>query len=160
MPEIRNEKFDPRAVLAKAGAGRMVIQLNAKAVIFSQGDEADAVFYIQSGRAKLTVVSEGGKRATITLLSVRYLVGEESVTSIVSEGVIRIIVPLITGCEVEPSEKCPPAHPSVKSREHWPEDAVFKAITMLNVFSTLALTITASDVHGDQSGVNVAIIVD
>jgi CRP-like cAMP-binding protein len=49
----------------------------AKAVIFSQGDRADAVFYIQSGRAKLTVVSKAGKQATITLLGKAQFVLED-----------------------------------------------------------------------------------
>ena len=57
---------------------------------------------------------------------------------------------------------CPPRsahrHTRPLSPENVGQDAVFKAITMLNVSSTLALTITASDVHGDQSGVNVAIM--
>jgi CRP/FNR family cyclic AMP-dependent transcriptional regulator len=81
MPEIRNEKFDPLAFLAKSG-GTKGLSAKGKAVIFSRGDEANAVFYIQSGRAKLTVVSKGGKQATITLLSGRDFVGEESVTAV------------------------------------------------------------------------------
>ena len=52
MPEIRHEKFDPLIFLAKAGVGRKVLHLKAKAAIFSQGDNANAVFYIQSGRAR------------------------------------------------------------------------------------------------------------
>jgi CRP/FNR family transcriptional regulator, cyclic AMP receptor protein len=65
MAEIRYEKFDPLAFLAKAGVGRKILHLKAKAVIFSQGDKADAVFYIQSGRAKLTVVSKAGCRTAV-----------------------------------------------------------------------------------------------
>ena len=61
MPEIRNEKFEPLAFLGKGGVGRRVLLPMAKAVIFSQGGEANAAFYIQSGRANLTVVSKGGK---------------------------------------------------------------------------------------------------
>jgi CRP-like cAMP-binding protein len=56
--------------------------LEPKETFFSQGDPADTVFYLQTGRAKLTVVSQNGKEATITLLSVGDFVGEESLASI------------------------------------------------------------------------------
>ena len=49
---------------------------------FAQGDPADSVFYLQSGRAKLTVVSHGGKEATVTLLSAGDFVGEESLAAV------------------------------------------------------------------------------
>ena len=74
--------FDGAAFLANAGLGRKIVQLEPKETFFSQGDEANAVFYLQTGRAKLTVVSENGKEATITLLSVGDFVGEESLASI------------------------------------------------------------------------------
>jgi CRP-like cAMP-binding protein len=83
MAKIRHEKFDPLAFLAKAGVGKRILHLRAKAAIFSQGDTANAVFYIQSGRAKLTVVSKEGKQATITLLSTGDFVGEESVAAVI-----------------------------------------------------------------------------
>jgi CRP/FNR family cyclic AMP-dependent transcriptional regulator len=70
--------FDPAAFLAHAGLGRRVVHLKAKATFFAQGDMADAVFYLQAGRAKLTVVSTVGKEATITLLSIGDFIGEES----------------------------------------------------------------------------------
>jgi CRP-like cAMP-binding protein len=74
--------FDSAAFLANAGLGRKIVQLEPKETFFSQGDEANTVFYLQSGRAKLTVVAENGKEATITLLSVGDFVGEESLASI------------------------------------------------------------------------------
>ena len=74
--------FDCVAFLANAGLGRKIVQLEPKETFFSQGDEADTVFYLQTGRAKLTVVSQNGKEATITLLSVGDFVGEESLASI------------------------------------------------------------------------------
>src|ERR1039457_6528710 len=83
MPDNGHEQFDPLAFLAEAGIGRRVLHLKAKTVIFSQGDKADAVFYIQSGRAKLTVVSKAGKQATITLLTAGDFVGEESVAAVI-----------------------------------------------------------------------------
>jgi CRP-like cAMP-binding protein len=74
--------FDPAAFLANAGLGRTVVQVEPKGTFFSQGDPANTVFYLQRGRAKLTVVSQSGKEATITLLSVGDFVGEESLASI------------------------------------------------------------------------------
>jgi len=61
--------FSPVDFLASAGLGRRIVELKAGENFFSQGDAADSVFYLQKGRAKLTVVSQGGKEATITLLS-------------------------------------------------------------------------------------------
>lgn len=74
--------FKPAEFLAKAGLGRKIVELNPKDTFFSQGDLADAVFYLQRGRAKLTVVSEKGKEATISLLSAGDFVGEESLAAI------------------------------------------------------------------------------
>jgi len=74
--------FDCAAFLAKAGLGRRIVELEPKDAFFSQGDPADTVFYLQRGRAKLTVVSMNGKEATITLLAAGDFVGEESLASI------------------------------------------------------------------------------
>jgi CRP/FNR family transcriptional regulator, cyclic AMP receptor protein len=74
--------FDPTAFLANSGLGRKVVQLEPKENFFSQGDLADTVFYLQKGRAKVSVVSEKGKEATITFLSPGDFVGEESIASI------------------------------------------------------------------------------
>ncbi len=74
--------FDCAAFLAKAGLGRRIVELQPNENFFSQGDPADTVFYLQSGRAKLTVVSQTGKEATITLLAEGDFVGEESLASI------------------------------------------------------------------------------
>ena len=83
MNKRDNDKiFDPAAFLASAGLGRKIIELAPKETFFSQGDPADTVFYLQKGRAKLTVVSQNGKEATITLLSAGDFVGEESLASI------------------------------------------------------------------------------
>ena len=59
------------------------MELRKGQAIFSQGDEADSVFYIRKGRAKLTVVSKSGREATISLLSAGDFVGEESVAAVV-----------------------------------------------------------------------------
>ena len=55
--------FDPKIFLAKVGDGKAISHYRKDQVVFSQGDIADAVFYIQKGRIKLTVVSERGKEA-------------------------------------------------------------------------------------------------
>ena len=68
--------FNPAAFLAKAGTGRTVAAFAKAAVIFSQGDAADAVFYIQKGKVKLTVVSSQGKEAVVAVLGVGEFCGE------------------------------------------------------------------------------------
>ena len=75
-----NEKaaFSVDDFLAKAGLGRRIVQLKPQHVFFSQGTLADSIFYLQKGRAKLTVISKKGKEATITLLGAGDFVGEES----------------------------------------------------------------------------------
>jgi CRP/FNR family transcriptional regulator, cyclic AMP receptor protein len=74
--------FDLAAFLEEAGVGRTVVQLKSKQVFFSQGDLADSIFYLQTGRAKLTVVSPEGKEATIALLGAGEFIGEESLASV------------------------------------------------------------------------------
>jgi CRP/FNR family transcriptional regulator, cyclic AMP receptor protein len=71
--------FDPAAFLASAGVGRKIVHVKEKHVFFAQGDGAECVFYLQTGRAKLTVISKNGKEATITLLGAGEFVGEESI---------------------------------------------------------------------------------
>ena len=73
--------FDPEAFLTQAGVGRTLVNLRKKQTLFSQGDPSDAVFYIQKGRVKLTVVSKSGKEATIALLGPGEFVGESCITS-------------------------------------------------------------------------------
>jgi CRP/FNR family cyclic AMP-dependent transcriptional regulator len=82
IDNVTHGAFDSAAFLANAGLGRRVVELQPKETFFSQGDSADTVFYLQKGRAKLTVVSQIGKEATITLLSEGDFVGEESLASI------------------------------------------------------------------------------
>lgn len=82
MIELEKPAFDAEAFLASAGLGRRIVALHGKQNFFSQGEAADSVFYLQSGRAKLTVVSRNGKEATITLISAGEFVGEESLASV------------------------------------------------------------------------------
>jgi CRP-like cAMP-binding protein len=74
--------FDLGAFLATAGVGRRIVQLKAKQAFFSQGSWADSIFYLQTGRAKLTVVSQDGKEATIALLAAGEFIGDESLASV------------------------------------------------------------------------------
>src|SRR5580698_7767499 len=83
MAEPPKIAFDPEAFLANAGLGRRIVQLKTKEAFFSQGSAADSIFYLQKGRAKLTVVSAAGKEATITLLSGGDFIGEESLAGAV-----------------------------------------------------------------------------
>ena len=78
MADLNHLRFDPAVFLAQAGLGRRIVQVKPKRAFFSQGDPADCVYYLQSGRAKLTVISSAGKEATIALLSAGDFVGEES----------------------------------------------------------------------------------
>jgi CRP/FNR family transcriptional regulator, cyclic AMP receptor protein len=67
MNERARNPFDLAAFLTNAGLGRNIVQLKAKRIFFSQGDPADFIFYVQAGRAKLTVVSKAGKEGTTAL---------------------------------------------------------------------------------------------
>jgi CRP/FNR family cyclic AMP-dependent transcriptional regulator len=69
-------KFDPKSFLAEAGKGRALTAYEKNQTVFSQGDPADAIFYIQRGKIKLTVVSRGGKEAVVALLGAGDFFGE------------------------------------------------------------------------------------
>jgi CRP-like cAMP-binding protein len=88
--------FDLTAFLATAGVGRRIVQLKPKQAFFSQGSSADAIFYLQTGRAKLTVVSQNGKEATIALLATGEFIGEESLASV--GGLHMATATAITAC--------------------------------------------------------------
>jgi CRP-like cAMP-binding protein len=78
-PIRKIRRFDPSAFLSQAGLGRTIVDLKKGQTVFSQGDAADSVFYIQGGKVKLSVISSAGKEATIALLGVGDFVGEESI---------------------------------------------------------------------------------
>jgi CRP-like cAMP-binding protein len=82
MINLQKIPFDAEAFLANAGLGRKIVQMQAKQAFFSQGDPADSIFYLQDGRAKLTVFSANGKEATITLLATGDFVGEECLAAV------------------------------------------------------------------------------
>jgi CRP/FNR family transcriptional regulator, cyclic AMP receptor protein len=64
----KKSTFDPQTFLSTIGQGRRNLHVGKKKTIYAQGDATDAVFYIQKGKVKLTVVSSGGKEATIGIL--------------------------------------------------------------------------------------------
>ena len=74
----KKQDFDPQAFLAAIGEGRKFLLFPKKQIVFTQGDNADAVFHIQSGKVKLTVVSKTGKEATIGILGEGDFFGEGS----------------------------------------------------------------------------------
>src|SRR5258705_11712890 len=86
LPRSRRAKrrikpFDPNAFLAHAGIGRTVRRYRPKQAVFTQGDRANAVFYIQEGRVRLSVLSRQGKEATIGLLGPGDFLGEGCLAS-------------------------------------------------------------------------------
>jgi len=81
MPPRKARKFDPRAFLAQTGLGRTIQTYARSKVIFAQGDPSDAVFYVQAGKVRLTVLSKRGKEATLALLGEGDFFGESCITS-------------------------------------------------------------------------------
>jgi CRP-like cAMP-binding protein len=81
MSHYKPRTFDPKSFLAQAGLGRTILQYPKNKVIFVQGEPSDAVFYIQEGRVKLTVLSTRGKEATVALLGAEDFIGESCITS-------------------------------------------------------------------------------
>jgi CRP/FNR family transcriptional regulator, cyclic AMP receptor protein len=107
------ELFDPKAFLAKVGAGKSIFEFSKGQNVFAQGDIADAVFYIQKGKIKLTVVSDAGKEAVVGILEPGQFFGEGclnghplrvATTTAMGECVITRIskIAMIAALEAEP----------------------------------------------------------
>jgi CRP-like cAMP-binding protein len=96
MVKLEKAEFDVAAFLASAGLGRRIVRLAPKETFFSQGDPADAVFYLQTGRARVSVVSTAGKEATITLVSSGEFVGEGALAAVA--GMRLSTATAITAC--------------------------------------------------------------
>jgi CRP-like cAMP-binding protein len=79
FPSINQKPFDPQAFLASIGQGRRILEFRKKGSIYVQGEPADAIFYLQKGKVKLTVVSQQGKEAIIGLLGPGDFFGEGSI---------------------------------------------------------------------------------
>jgi CRP/FNR family transcriptional regulator, cyclic AMP receptor protein len=73
---VTEEPFDPKTFLAKVGAGKSIQKFHRNERIFSQGDPADSVFYIQEGRVKLIVISSQGKEAIVGIMQSGQFFGE------------------------------------------------------------------------------------
>ena len=76
MARKRLPAFNPQTFLSKVGSGKTNLTPHKKQVLYSQGDAADAVFYIQGGRVKLTVVSQQGREAVVAILERGSFLGE------------------------------------------------------------------------------------
>jgi len=73
---MEKETFDPKRFLANVGSGKTILEFQKNQNLFVQGDVADTVFYLQSGKVKLTVLSEQGKEAVIGILEPGQFFGE------------------------------------------------------------------------------------
>ncbi|HEX3988908.1 MAG TPA: Crp/Fnr family transcriptional regulator [Verrucomicrobiae bacterium] len=94
--------FDPAEFLARAGDGRTVITLREGQPVFSQGDRADAVFYILKGKIKMTVVSKQGKEAILAILEAGDFLGE----GVLSGQLLRAVTTkAMTECQILRVEK-------------------------------------------------------
>jgi CRP/FNR family transcriptional regulator, cyclic AMP receptor protein len=113
MSVKKQREFDPNTFLATIGEGRKVVPTPKKQTIFTQGDAADAVFYIQSGKVKLTVVSNNGKEATIGILSEKDFFGEGCLAG---QPLRMAAATAMTDCELLRIEK--KAMMAVLHREH------------------------------------------
>ena len=110
----RRPSFDPKSFLAKVGEGRSIAEYHKNQIVFSQGDPADAVFYIESGKVKVTVVSEQGKEAVVAMLGTNQFFGEgclagqaqriATVTTMTDSVIVRLEKAAIVGViEQEPA---------------------------------------------------------
>ncbi len=113
MPRAAKTLFDPKLFLAKVGEGKAILNFDKNQVVFSQGDAADTVFYIQKGRIKVLVVSEQGKEAVVGILEAGQFFGEGclnghpmriSTTMAIEESLITSITKgaMLTALESEP----------------------------------------------------------
>ena len=76
MNSTRNSSFDPKAFLASVGQGRTMVKAREGQIIFAQGDPADALFYVQTGKVKVTTLSSHGKEAVVAILGEGNFFGE------------------------------------------------------------------------------------
>ena len=81
MTRKRTKAFDADVLLRTVGAGRTIAKYRKSKIVFSQGDTADAVFYIHKGKVKLSVLSQGGKDAVVGLLGPGDFFGEGCLTA-------------------------------------------------------------------------------
>ena len=98
----KRRQFDPKTFLSIINGGRKILAFPKKKAIFAQGDSSDAVFYIQKGKVKLSVVSKTGKEATIGILKEGDFFGEACLTG---QPLRLCSVIALTDCSVMRVEK-------------------------------------------------------
>jgi CRP/FNR family transcriptional regulator, cyclic AMP receptor protein len=76
MSKPPKDVFDAQAFLAKVGVGKAILEFHKNQKVFEQGETADTVFYIQTGKVKLTVLSDQGKEAVVAILEPKQFFGE------------------------------------------------------------------------------------
>jgi CRP/FNR family cyclic AMP-dependent transcriptional regulator len=97
VPAMRTRPFEPKKFLATIGGGMELVAFSPKQTIFAQGDVANAVFYIEDGSVRLTVVSKTGKGATLSILSDGVFFGE----AVLAGQVLRVgSATAMTNCEI------------------------------------------------------------
>src|ERR1700688_651026 len=99
-PKKGRASFDPKSFLTRVGDGRSLAKYRKGQIVFSQGEVGDAVFYIQKGKAKVTVVSEQGKEAVVAILGAEEFCGEgclagqvlriSTVTAMTDASIVRL----------------------------------------------------------------------
>lgn len=96
VPGTKTVKFNPALYLSASSLTRKTIRVGADHVFYSQGDHADSIYYLESGRAKLVVVSERGKEATVSMMVAHDFIGEESLAG--TAGLHAATAMAITPC--------------------------------------------------------------
>ena len=81
QPTNGDTVFDPEAFLARAGLGKKIVNLKKNDTAYAQGDPTDAIFYVQTGRLRVTVTSANGKEATLALVGAGEFAGEDCMVS-------------------------------------------------------------------------------
>ena len=99
--------FNPKDFLGKVGSGRTTATYRAKKIIFTQGDEADSVFFIQNGKVKVTVISEHGKEAVVAVLGKGEFLGEGCLAA---QKYRLATATALTECEIMRIEKAAISH--------------------------------------------------
>ena len=98
----RKREFNPATFLATIGRGRKSLAVPKKRIVFAQGDRADAIFYVQKGKVKLTVVSKSGREATLGILNPGNFFGE---AALAGQTVRMGFAVTITDCQLLRIEK-------------------------------------------------------
>ena len=94
--------FDPKVFLSKVDGGRAISDYRKDQIVYTQGEPADSVFYIRSGKVKKTVVSEQGKEAVVALLETGDFFGEGCLTG---QPLRLATVSAVTGCVIATNNK-------------------------------------------------------